>query len=62
LLREHAERVLGHAVGGIEAVYDRHAYAGEKAAALARLATLIDGIVRPHDKVVPLEVGYSRRG
>jgi integrase len=50
--REHAERVMGHAVGGIEGIYDRHAYADEKAAALARLATLIDRIVDPTESNV----------
>ena len=40
-----AERVLGHAIAGVEGVYDRHAYADEKAAALELLAELIDKIV-----------------
>ena len=42
---EHAERVMGHAVSGVEGVYDRHAYLDEKAAALRRLAALIERIV-----------------
>ena len=33
-----AERVLGHAVGGVEGVYDVHRYDAEKADALKRLA------------------------
>jgi integrase len=49
VLSEHAERVLGHAIGGVEGVYDRHAYADEKATALARLAALIASIVYPRD-------------
>jgi integrase len=44
---DHAERVMGHAIAGVEGVYDRHAYKGEKADALQRLAMLIDGIVHP---------------
>jgi integrase len=44
---DHAERVMGHAIGGVEGIYDRHSYADEKADALARLATLIEGIVNP---------------
>ena len=52
---EHAERVLGHAIGGVEQIYDRHSYADEKAAALERLAVLIDGIVNPRQNVVPLK-------
>jgi integrase len=49
-----AERVLGHKLQGVEGVYDRHRYFDEKAEALARLATLIDGIVHPRDNVVPM--------
>jgi integrase len=49
-----AERVMGHAIPGIEGVYDRHSYRDEKADALRRLAALIDGIVNPRDKVVPM--------
>jgi integrase len=51
-----AERVMGHAIRGVEGVYDRHAYKAEKADALRRLATLIDGIVhaRDRDNVMPM--------
>ena len=51
---EHAERVMGHAIVGVEGVYDRHSYRDEKADALGRLATLIDGIVSPRENVVPI--------
>jgi integrase len=53
---EHAERVMGHAIPGVEGVYDRHAYGSEKAAALSKLASLITNIVDrpPGDRVVPL--------
>jgi integrase len=51
---EHAERTLGHALGGIEGTYDRHDYAAEKGAALERLANLIGDIVAPRDKLVTL--------
>ncbi len=40
-----AERVLGHAIAGVEGVYDRHSYREEKADALARLAGLIGAVV-----------------
>ena len=33
-----AERVMGHAIGGVEGIYDRHSYKAEKADALQRLA------------------------
>ena len=51
---EHAERVMGHAIGGVEGIYDRHAYADEKAAALVKLANLIDSIVNPRANVLPM--------
>jgi integrase len=52
---DHAERTLGHAIGGIRGVYDRHAFKDEKADALRRLAALIEGIVHPHAaNIVPL--------
>ena len=50
-----AERVLGHAIPGVEGVYDRHSYADEKANALARLAGLVELITSPPEgNVVPL--------
>ena len=55
VLSEHAERVMGHAIGGVEGVYDRHSYRDEKADALKRLAALIDAIVHPRSAdVLPL--------
>jgi integrase len=42
-----AERVLGHAIVGVEAVYDHHKYFAQKAAALVALATLVARIVDP---------------
>jgi len=42
-----AERVLGHAIAGVGGVYDRHLYDDEKAAALVRLAALVERIVDP---------------
>lgn len=54
--RDHAERVLGHAIPGVEGVYDRHAYFEEKADALDRLAKLVETIINPPNatNVVPL--------
>jgi integrase len=49
-----AERVMGHAIGGIEGIYDRHSYRDEKATALNKLAALVDGIVNPRDNVLPM--------
>jgi integrase len=59
---EHAERTLGHAIGGvIGRTYDRHRYEEEKAAALARLASLVDAIVNPRDTVVPMRKPAKKR-
>ena len=45
VLNDHAELVLGHALPGVEGVYDLHRYDQEKAEALRRLAALIERIV-----------------
>ena len=42
---DHAERVLGHVIRGIEGTYDRHHYEDEKHIALDALAKLIKQIV-----------------
>ena len=55
---EISERVLGHAMPGVEAVYDRHDYASERADALRRLADLITVILATQPegaKVIPLK-------
>lgn len=50
-----AERVLGHAILGVEGVYDRHSYSDEKADALTRLAALVESIIKPPvANVIPL--------
>jgi integrase len=56
-----AERVMGHAIGGVEGTYDRFQYRDEKADALQRLAALIDGIVRSRENVLPLAKRAKRR-
>ena len=47
--RDHAERVLGHAMPGIEGVYDQYSYQTEKGEALAKLANLVAKIVKRED-------------
>jgi integrase len=42
-----AERVMGHAIAGVEGIYDRHGYREEKGDALRRLAGLVESIVTP---------------
>jgi integrase len=49
-----AEKCLGHAVGGIRGVYDKHDFAKEKAAAFEALSALIARIVDPQENVTPL--------
>ncbi|CAN5405716.1 site-specific integrase [soil metagenome] len=49
-----AERVMGHVIGGVEGVYDRHLYYEEKADALRRLAGLLALILNPKSNVTPL--------
>jgi integrase len=59
---EHAERVLGHVIPGVEGTYDRHSYSAEKAAALQELANLVERIVKgPEPKVASLAAERSKR-
>jgi integrase len=54
---DHAERCLGHVIGGVRGVYDRHEYHREKAQAFEALAALIERIVSGGGDVVPLRRG-----
>lgn len=57
---EIAERTLGHAIQGIEGVYNLHDYEAEKRDALQRLAATIERILKPPaDNVV--EIAAKRR-
>ena len=47
-----AERVLGHTIGGVRGVYDRHEYRAEKLNALEKLAALVERILQPTEKVM----------
>jgi integrase len=49
-----AERCLGHTVGGIRAVYDKHQFIDEMARAYEALAKMIERIAHPAETVVPL--------
>jgi integrase len=51
---EHAERCLGHVIGGVEGVYDRHSYREEMLIAYEKLATLIQQILDPQPNVVAM--------
>src|SRR6516164_6004307 len=58
---DHAERCLGHVIGGVRGVYDRHEYHAEKAAAYEALAVQIDRIVNPVDNVAELPAARKAR-
>ncbi len=47
-----AERALGHAIAGVEGVYDRHSYFDQKGDALEALAALIDRILQGNENNV----------
>jgi integrase len=49
-----AERCLGHVIGGVRAVYDRHRYREEMLRAYEALAVQIDRVVNPQDNVASL--------
>ena len=51
---DHAERCLGHVIGGVRGVYDRHEYLEEKRRAFEALASQVERIVDPQPNIVPL--------
>jgi integrase len=51
---DHAERCLGHVIGGVRGVYDRHEYEAEKRHAFEALAALIERLVHPPSATVVL--------
>jgi integrase len=57
---DHAERCLGHVIGGVRGVYDRHEYHAEKARAFEALAALIDRIVSGAQAGV-VQLGRAKR-
>jgi integrase len=44
---DHAERALGHVMGGVRETYDRYEYLDEKRAAFEALAALVERILQP---------------
>jgi integrase len=51
---DHAERCLGHVIGGVRGIYDRHEYLDEKARAFEALAAQVQRIIDPSEKVVAI--------
>jgi integrase len=58
---DHAERCLGHVIGGVRGIYDRHAYYEEKKRAFEALASLVERVVNPSTNVVALAEGRAKR-
>jgi integrase len=52
--KDHAERMLGHVIGGVRRVYDKYEYLPEKKHAAEALAALIERIVDPQQNIVPI--------
>ena len=52
---DHAERCLGHIIGGVRGVYDRHEYLDEKRRAFEALASQIQRIIEPQPNVVAIK-------
>ena len=57
VLPNHAERALGHVIGGVQGIYDRYEYAAEKRQAFEALAAQVDRILNPQDNVIPMSAG-----
>ena len=52
---DHAERCLGHKIGGLRGIYDQHKYQPEMQRAFEALASEIERVVNPPpSSVVPL--------
>jgi integrase len=54
VLPDHAERALGHVIGGVRGVYDRHGYREEKRQAFEALVAQIERVLDPQLNVVPM--------
>jgi integrase len=51
---DHAERAMGHVMGGVRETYDRHEYLEEKRAAFEALAQPVARILDPKSNVEQL--------
>jgi hypothetical protein len=51
---EDAGTVLGHVIGGVRGVYDRHEVSGEKRDAFEALAAQTECVLNPTDNVMAL--------
>ena len=53
---DHAERAIGHVIGGVRETYDRYEYLDEKAAAFEALAAMVSNILNPESNVITLRI------
>jgi integrase len=51
---DHAERVMGHVIGGVRETYDRYEYLEEKRDTLEKLSTLLAEILNPEVSVLQM--------
>lgn len=51
---DHAERAIGHVIGGVRETYDRYEYLDEKCAAFEALAAMVSNILNPESNVITL--------
>jgi integrase len=51
---DHAERALGHVMGGVRETYDRYEYLDEKRDAFEKLAAMVNNILNPESNVIAL--------
>jgi integrase len=58
---DHAERCLGHVVGGVRETYDRWEFRDEKAAAYEALGNLIEHIAKPQNNISATGKLHRRR-
>jgi integrase len=58
---DHAERCLGHVIGGVRGVYDRYEYLPEKRRAFEALGALVERIVNPTANVASLDERRAAR-
>jgi integrase len=62
VLPDHAERAIGHVIGGVRGIYDLHEFHAEKRAAFEALAAQIERTVDPIENVVPMRAANSTPG
>ena len=57
---DHAERCLGHIIGGVRGIYDKYEFLDEKRVAFEALAALVSRILNPADRRCEFEIDGRR--